>query len=493
MNVPTGFRKYRPFLLLFTGLIIIALLFLSAGRVATYAAVSTWQRGVAIMPVSDEDFSSATFRKSLANAQSLGFNYVSLVIPLYQADTSAATMSGGFNTPSENALGSAVDAAHALKMGVNLFVRLDVQSGEWQADIDPSDRKTWFGNYQAQLLKYAKIGQKHQAEEMTLGSELVKMTSSTWNPSNTENWNGMIGTIRRVFPGKLTYSARMSGNAGRSDEMNAIGFWNSLDYLGVAPYYNLSGSTIPDLQKSWAGYDRDYITPWQAKNNKPVLFTDIGYRSVTGAHARPWDAALSGPSNQAEQAYDYAALFGYWSTRPFMAGITIRGWDSDPYAGGAGETGYSPQNKLAQVVIGNAFLGNAAGAPAAPVPRRYPRYAYEPPGLVTITPPPDIVMGIGGAAPTPGETAANPTPTPAEVPGSVTPTLPFTIVSPTPNGTPTPSVSPVISSTPSPVPTAVSPFPTVTGRIRPTLPAYTPPPRATRVPVPTITRPTATP
>jgi hypothetical protein len=88
------------------------------------------------------------------------------------------------------------------------------------------------------------------------------------------------------------------------------------------------------------------------------MFTEIGYRSIGGAHTRPWDYQFQSYFDDTEQANDYEALFSYWNDYPWMMGIHIWDWQSDPNAGWPGNTDYTPQHKKAEEVIKRWFGGS---------------------------------------------------------------------------------------------------------------------------------------
>lgn len=335
----------------------------------TFAAVSSWQKGITIVSQFSTDFSSQSFQQSLRNGFANGVNYVTLVVPLYQSNIYSTDIQAGTNTPTDASLGSAIDFAHSLGMGVNVKPHLDPYDGQWRAYIDPADRTTWFKNYGTQLNHFGAVAAAHKAEEITVGSELIRMSSQNWNSSNTQNWINLINNLRGVYGGKLTYSAQRNQTNDWMNEMDGIKFWNSLDILGVSAYYELSGSTANDLQNSWNNYYNSLIAPWQQNNaGKPMLFTEIGYRSVSNSYTQPWNYNQSGSFDPNAQAMAYQALFGYWGNIGSMIGVQLWDWSSNPNAGGSGNTDYTPQNKTAQQTMNQYFGGSGTAPTLTPTP-----------------------------------------------------------------------------------------------------------------------------
>ncbi len=240
------------------------------------AAVNNWQEGVSFMPQSSTDLSSSTFQQSLQNAASTHINYVTLIIPLYQTNLTTTDVQTGWDTPTDASLTSAINYAHSLGLHVMLKPHLDSYTGDWRAYINPSDRTGWFGAYDAMIMHYVQLAQATGVEEFCVGTELIDMSSAAVNPTNTQNWENLIGQIRGAYHGLLTYSANW-GPSGFADEANAIQFWGSLDSIGFSAYFNLNGDdSLSNLESQWANYNSSDIQPLSQKWNKPVLFTEVG-------------------------------------------------------------------------------------------------------------------------------------------------------------------------------------------------------------------------
>ena len=331
------------------------------------AAIVDWQRGADVIPRSSSDFGSASFQQSLQNLKSTGANFVAFVIPYYQTNLTSTDVQAGWNTPTDASLASAIDYAHSIGLAVTLKPHVDPYTGDWRAYINPSDRTTWFAAYSGILTHVVQIGQAHHAEMIILGTELVSMSSAQINPDNTTQWLKMIAQVRGIYTGKLTYGANSTDNSGNpySDEKNSIGFWSALDYVGLSVYYNLntSDNSVASLTSQWDFWNNNGIKAFAQKVGKPLIFTEIGYRSIDNAHTQPWNWGLSGNYNATEQSNDYQALMQYWNAYPYIAGVYIWNWSTDPNAGGAGDTNYTPQNKPAQQTLTTAWT---TAVPAPP-------------------------------------------------------------------------------------------------------------------------------
>ncbi|MBI2410073.1 hypothetical protein HYV30_03485 [Candidatus Kaiserbacteria bacterium] len=348
------------------------------------AAIGSWIKAATIVPQSATDFSSANFQQSVRNFQAIGGNYVNFVVPYYQSHWGATDIGRGWNTPTDESLVSGIQFAHSLGMKAQISIYLEVHTGQWRAHINPGDRNTWYARYGDVLVHYGRLAQQNGVELYQLGAELIDMTSSVANPDNTARWNGMIDRVRGVYTGPLTYSANRPQTCQWCAEALHIGFWDRMDYVGISAYFELRGDgSVPQLLGSWEAYNRSHISQLQ-QFGKPVLFTEIGYRSVTGARALPWDYTLSGPYDAEEQVRDYTALHQFWDAQGYMTGIEIWWWSANPGYGGAGNTDYTPQNKPAQETI-RQFWGGGGAPPTGGAP---PPPPASPPSAPPTTNPP---------------------------------------------------------------------------------------------------------
>lgn len=343
-------------------LFLAAVLFLSLAPYQADGAVSDWfQKGASINPRWNTDFDSDTFRQSVSDLRATGANFVTLIIPIYQSNIHTTDLAPGWNTPTDESLISGINHIHSLGMNVDLKIHPESNDGNWRAHINPGDREGWFTNYGNFLEHYARIAQSTGVEQMTIGSELINMSSDRLNQTNTSNWIELINRVRGVYSGRLTYSANW-GEGDFADEKNQIEFWTNLDAIGIAAYFNLPSPdpSVESIRREWDRWIED-ISALQSRFGKPVIFTEIGYRSRNGARHAPWDYFTFTSPDQSEQANLYKALFSYWNNIGYMTGVNWWDWISDPSAGGDGTQTYTPQNKTAEEVMSRWF-----GSPPPP-------------------------------------------------------------------------------------------------------------------------------
>ena len=338
--------------------LIVVALWATGGQIV-YASVSNWQNGFNVAPRSADDFSSGSFKQSMQNMRADGVNAVAFVIPYYQSTIYSTDVGPGWNTPSDVALASAIDYAHSIGLMVTLKPHVDPYDGSWRASINPGDRQGWFNNYGNILVHVSQIAQAHHAEVIVLGTEMVSMAADNMNPTNTQNWINLIGRVRGVYSGKLTYGANSSGTDPSdtfSDEKAHINFWSYLDYAGISAYYSsptIWDNSVNTLVGQWNYWNNNDIAGFARIAGKPILITEVGYRSISQAHQDPWNWWRNAPVDQTEQANDYQALMQYWNNYSYIVGTYWWDWSTDPNAGGAGDTSYTPQHKQAEQIIKN--------------------------------------------------------------------------------------------------------------------------------------------
>ncbi|MGI5841175.1 MAG: glycoside hydrolase family 113 [Patescibacteria group bacterium] len=345
---------------------ILLLLFFLFSTTKVNAQVSSWQKGATIMPNSTTIYSSDSFRQSLNNLKSANANFVTLIIPYYQDSRNSNNLYRGWNTPTDESLRSGINYAKSIGLSVMLKVHPEISNGEWRRYIEPSDKDTWFQTYGSILNYYADIASETGVAQICLGSETYNLTSHNHDPRNTQLWIDLISQVRSRFSGTLTYSAQHT----TPREGSEIQFWDQLDYIGYAAYFPLATGidepTVDQLKESWSNWNSEIIAPLSSRWGRPVLFTEIGYRSVNGAHKEPAAWWRNDAVDMEEQSRDYEALFSFWNEHSFMQGIHWWEWEANPNAGGTGSSSYTPQNKPAQEVMAQWFGSGSSSNPGDP-------------------------------------------------------------------------------------------------------------------------------
>ena len=303
------------------------------------------QRGVALgLFAEDVSFSYAPLLSEIA---ALGASHVALVVPLYQ--THGASNQLYLHTrfsPTLEAIADAIRDAQRAGMEVTLFpiVRLsDPRSpGEWRGTLRPADPDAWFASYGQMVGDLASLATLTGATRLVVGSELSTLDG------DLVRWGKLITLIRAVFSGTLVYSANW-------DHYRDARLFDLVDEIGVVAYFNLRAPSAPSdvqaLTASWRRIGRELDSDLSSYS-KPFIFTEVGYRSRTGATAAPWDESSGGTPDLAEQQRGFEA-FRLAFTEPLagrarLDGLYIWNWYG---FGGPGTTSYTPRGKPAAMTI----------------------------------------------------------------------------------------------------------------------------------------------
>jgi VCBS repeat-containing protein len=266
----------------------------------------------------------------------------------------------------------------AQQRGLSILLKphLAVGDGSWSGDARPADMAQFFAGYKTMLLQYAALAQEFNLASLSVGNEIDALTG----PAYRDYWVDIIGSVRSVYSGELTYAS------GYNLTASTVSFADQLDYIGINAYVPLATTADPtydQIVKGWTeppvnAADRalfhglsavDYYHQLSTTLGKPVVFTEIGYNSGSRAAISPGDSSNAGTPDQALQADLYKALFDVWGAESdWMHGAYL--WNVDPYADPAAEnpnfaTSMDPRGKLAQSVIEDAYGAPGLLAPAA--------------------------------------------------------------------------------------------------------------------------------
>lgn len=212
--------------------------------------------------------------------------------------------------------------------------------------------QNWSDTYQNFILQQANIAQQANIELFCIGTNLIGLTDAHPN-----FFNNLIDSVRAIYKGKITYAADWR------TEFSTLPFWQKLDYIGIQAGFSLTDVEAPsvaDLKENWQPY-LDKIKTLQQQVNRPVLFTEIGYNSTKIAAFNPRQKAggFAGMFQEVSiqtQKNCYQAFFEIFWQEPWFAGAFFYDWRANyERAGGKDSPGFSPQNKEAEVVLGQWF------------------------------------------------------------------------------------------------------------------------------------------
>jgi hypothetical protein len=310
------------------------------------------------------DFTNPEAGESLRRLRDLGVEWVAICFAGHMPETTSPSIAWGADDPTmvtDEEIRQAVDAAHRLGLKTLLKPMVDIRTGHWRGHItlDAPGWEGWWRDYKRMIVHYATLAADARSEMLAVGCEMVSTERFE------THWRDLVGQVRRVYPGPLTYNAN-HGGVGR------VTWWDALDLISVSAYCAVgkgAGSTIEEMQASWRPVKAE-LAAISRKYGKPIFFIELGMMSIRGNSRHPsrWDNK-DDPFDGEEQARYYeAALRAFWD-EPWFAGFFWWKWDAVPSRPEA-----SSRNTARETVVGDKGF-RIVGKPAEEVVRRW--YAKE--------------------------------------------------------------------------------------------------------------------
>jgi len=225
----------------------------------------------------------------------------------------------------------------------------------WTGALDfasPEDWTAWESDYERYILFFAELAAAQKTDMLCIGTEFNNAILK-----RPDYWFRLIGKIKAVYAGKLTYSANW-------DDWERVPFWSELDYIGLGAYFPLVEAETPDvtaLQNAWQPIV-ERMRNFSQKKHKPVLFTEFGYMSVDSCGWRNWELERGVHSrriNEQAQANCYEALFSTFQPEDWWAGSFLWKWFPNMRGHeGYPERDYTPQGKVGEKTLRKWYLGN---------------------------------------------------------------------------------------------------------------------------------------
>jgi len=323
-------------------------------EVQGFGALSEW----------NGQFSSASANQAFQTIASLGSNSVELTTRIWTADgTNNTVFADPAKTEGDASLLVGFQAAHAANLWVVFKAAISSLDGTLASRLAPVDISAFFASYKAEIVHLAGLAQAGGVETFIIGNEMSHLSG----PQYRSYWTDLISAVREVYHGELTYAAA-------TDEAGNVSFWDQLDTIGVNTYPPLTSSsspTVQDLVNAWSEVPANpyYAAAFQYKSpvdflhslseqyGKPVLMTEVGYRSIEGTAIAPGSWTTSGTPSTTAQADAYHAFFQVWSAHggSWLKGVELWQWDlSNQY----NAPGFSVMGKPAAAIVSQYFHGD---------------------------------------------------------------------------------------------------------------------------------------
>ncbi|NJX14864.1 glycoside hydrolase family 113 [Tamlana crocina] len=221
-----------------------------------------------------------------------------------------------------------------------------VWHGEFTGFIKMTSEENWKAfetSYSKFILEYAALAEEVNADIFCIGTEL-----ETFIKNRPNFWFQLIKKIKTVYKGKLTYAANW-------DEFKRTPFWGELDFIGIDAYFPVSDVKTPTFEDAMEGW-KNHLPEIKAKQkafNKPVLFTEFGYRSVDFSGKEPWksERSMQGVNLEAQVNTTKALFETFWHQDWFAGGFVWKWFINHEQVGGEQNHMFTPQNKPVEKII----------------------------------------------------------------------------------------------------------------------------------------------
>lgn len=234
--------------------------------------------------------------------------------------------------------------AHSNNIKVMLKPHIWIHHGGFTGDIgfdNDSLWQTWEQSYTQYIMEYAVIAEQEKVALFCIGTELKNSIIN--RPKYCES---LINKVKKVYSGKITY-------AGNWDSYQLFSHWDKMDYIGIDAYFPLDNTKTPQIQQlknAWQTIS-EQLKNYSDKHQKPILFTEYGYRSVDYNCKEPWESSKNGTVNLKAQSNAYEALYLSIWNKEWMAGGFLWKWFDYHHKMPKYDNEFSPQNKPAASII----------------------------------------------------------------------------------------------------------------------------------------------
>ena len=251
--------------------LLLILLLASCATRAPEAAPAAKHRGMSFAAASPRrgTYGSEASAQSLRKLKDLGVDWISLMPFGFHRGEPALSFGGEHVWETDASVLAATQQAHALGIKVMLKPHVWGRSEQRMETWTDAQWRAWFDDYGRFAEHYATIARDAKADAFCIGNE-QKIASR-----HEQEWRRIIQRVRAIYQGPLTYGANF-------DEVFDVPFWDALDWIGVSGYFPLTTDPTPDratLIRAWQPVLAQ-LEQLSLREKKPVLFTEIGYRSA---------------------------------------------------------------------------------------------------------------------------------------------------------------------------------------------------------------------
>lgn len=291
------------------------------------------------------------YLKAIDDLSDMGCTWVNFAIAARQNDIKSESVHIAWqNIPSQKDIERILRYAKSKGMSTMVMpiVLLDhASSKEWRGVIEPPDWDVWFDSYTKYIVFVAKLAHACDVDIFSVGSELLSTESFR------SRWANVIAEVRKIYFGKLTYSANW-------DHYEFPVFWDQLDYVSMNCYHELAdrpGATVAELNKAWVTErnGKPAIKPsllaFVEKQKKPFFFTEVGWHNLQNTVSEPWNYVAEGEIDPTEQLHAYQSFVETWGNVPNTKFMGAFFWEWKPGGKPTDHGSYSLQGEPALEVV----------------------------------------------------------------------------------------------------------------------------------------------
>lgn len=296
-------------------------------------------------------YGSALALQSLQKLNELNANSIALVPYSYMRDPNKPSHIPIVEGPGmENDESTVFSHYHAKELGMTTLLKPQIWLGRsWPGDVSFNTNEEWdlfFEYYGRWMIHYALLAEMHQMDMLCIGVEFVKATIA-----KPEKWRALIQSIRSIYSGPLTYAANWG------EEFEQLSFWQDLDYIGLNCYYPLGTKdkvSKKELNKAFKSVIKKAERISQSAE-RPLLLTEIGFRSIEGPWLNPHAEADGREFNEDHQEWCYETVFKTIQDKDWIHGIFWWKWPSYLEYRGRENTSFTPNRKKAEAIVQEYF------------------------------------------------------------------------------------------------------------------------------------------
>ena len=236
-----------------------------------------------------------------------------------------------------------VNLARAQRQSIMIKPHVWISKEGWPGEYTlktEEDWQVWEETYTRYIIDFATLADSLEVELFCIGTEFRKAVVE-----RPEFWQQLIREVKAVYTGKITYAANW-------DNFENVSFWKELDYIGIDAYFPLDTALRPSREHLIAQWQpiNQLLAAYSKKYQKPILFTEYGYRSVCHTTGPHWESDDHLFDEKAQQVAYEAMYETVWS-QPWFAGGFLWKWRFYDDIGGFNDKGFTPQGKSAETTI----------------------------------------------------------------------------------------------------------------------------------------------